>query len=225
MKARTEWVAIAGLLLLVGCQATLSTGVQANRDGSGAVSAGLGLDADALRELGDPAKELRLDDLRAAGWEITGPRREDDTLTWVRAAKPFATPGEMSVVAAELSGPEGPFRDFRLTRSRSFLTTTLAFSGLVDLSRGLAGLSDPDLQEKLGDARLALDPDALRDTVRIRVDVRLPGEHQTWEPAMGEQVNLELRSETWNLVPLAPAALALVLLLAAGAVAVGRRRS
>ena len=184
--------------------------------------AGLGLDDDALRQLGDPAKELRLDDLRQAGWEVTGPLREADSLTWVRASKRFATPEEAARVAAELSGQEGPFRDFKLERSRSFFKTRTSFSGLVDLSEGLAGLNDPALQEKLGGAQLGLDPAALGEKVRVRVEARLPGDVKTWEPRLGEQMRLEAMSETWNLSPLLPAAGCL--LFATAVVVVLRRR-
>lgn len=207
------------IFFLAGCQATLTAGVRADRDGRGVVSAGLGLDDAALRELGDPATELRLDDLRRAGWTVESPRREDDALTWVRVEKPFATPEQMSAVAAELSGPDGPFRNFRLTRSRSFLKTTMTFTGVVDLTSGLGGLSDPDLQSRLGDAPLPFAP----ESVRVRVDVQLPGRSQTWAPAVGERADLSLRSETWNLVPLVPAVLAVILLGAALALAVARR--
>ena len=193
----------------------------AERDGSGWVSAGLGLDREALRQLGDPSKELRLDDLRQSGWDVTGPDEEDDGLTWVRVAKRFATPTEAAQVASELSGPEGPFRDFRLERSRTFLKTRTSLTGRLDLSRGLAGLNDPGLQEKLGDYDLGLD--RLREGVTVRVEAELPGRTETWQPALGEQVRMEASSEVWNLLPLVPAAAAVVFAVAALATFLRRR--
>ena len=85
------------LVVLLGwattaCHVSIAAGVDVARDGSGRVSAGVGLDADAVKEIGDPATALRVDDLRRAGWQVEGPRREDDGLTWVRASKPFADP-------------------------------------------------------------------------------------------------------------------------------------
>ena len=203
-----------------GCQVTLTAAVEAEQDGSGWVRAGVGLDGEALRELGDPAEELRLDDLRQSGWDVSGPEEEGDGLTWVRVAKRFGTADEAATVAAELSGPDGPFRDFRLERSRSFFKTRTSFSGLVDLSRGLAGLSDPALAERLGDHDLGLD--RLREGVTVKVEAALPGRTQTWEPAIGEQVRMEAASEVWNLLPLLPAAACVV--FAAAAVAVLMRR-
>ncbi|MDQ3980026.1 MAG: hypothetical protein M3314_10805 [Actinomycetota bacterium] len=220
--------ALGGLTLLLvavatgACQVVLTAGVQAERDGSGWVRAGIGLDGEALRELGDPARELRLEDLRQSGWDVIGPERDDDGLTWVRVAKRFATPEDASRVAAELSGQEGPFRDFRLERSRSFFKTRTSFSGLIDLSRGLAGLNDPALQEKLGDHDLGLE--RVREGVKVRVEAELPGRTQSWEPALGEQVRMEVASEAWNLLPLVPAAAGVLFAVAALAVSVAARR-
>ena len=204
-----------------GCQVALTAGVESERDGSGWVRAGLGLDDEALRELGDPAKELRLDDLRQAGWDVSGPEEEKDGLTWIRVAKRFAAAEDAARVAAELSGPDGPFRDFRLERARTFLKTRTSFTGLVDLSRGLAGLNDPTLQEKLGDYDLGLD--RLREGVTVRVEAELPGRTQSWQPALGEQLRLEASSEVWNLLPLVPAGACVAFALGAVALLVRRR--
>ncbi len=212
---------------------TLSAGVDARPDGSGTVRAAVGFDDEALADIGNPATELRLDDLRQAGWRVAEPRKEKDGLTWIRAAKGFATPEEASRVAAELSGPEGPFRELRLEHSRSLLRNKTSFTGLLDLSNGLAGLSDPGLQAKLGDADLALDLEGLRrrfgpavdHAVRVRMEARLPGRHQTWEPKMGEQVRLDVGSVAWNWQPIVGAAAAAVAALAALAVGNSGRRS
>lgn len=227
-----------------GCQVTLTAGIDAGRDGTGWVRAGIGLDEEAVRELGDLSVALRLDDLRQAGWEVEAPRREDDGLTWVRAAKRFESAAEAASVAAELSGPEGPFRELRLERERSLFKTKLTFTGLVDLANGLAGLNDAALQERLGDADLALDleglrrrfGDALEDTVDVRLEARLPGDVEAasassdgdsvvWSPAMGESVQASAVSESWNVQPLVPAAAAVLLAVAAlGAFLVKKRR-
>lgn len=209
---------VALLLAGTGCQVTLSSGVVVARDGSGSVRAAIGLDDEAVQRLGDPAKELRLGDLREAGWEVTGPRKEDDGLTWVRLSKPFATPAEADQVAAELSGLDGPFRDFHVERSRSFLKTETTFTGLADLSRGLAGLSDADLEARLEGADLGL-ASVSPDDVRFRVEARLPGRTQTWEPRLGERLELRTSVSSWNLQPILAGTAAL--LFAAIAVAVG----
>src|ERR671932_119734 len=150
LVALLAWTATA-------CHVSIAAGVNVARDGSGGVPAGLGLDAYALKEVGDPATALRVDDLRQAGWQVDGPRKEGDGLTWVRASKPFARPDQAAAVMAELSGPDGPFREFRLVRTKSLLRSKTTFTGTLDLANGLAGLSDPDLTAALGDVDLGLD--------------------------------------------------------------------
>ncbi|MFP5320205.1 MAG: hypothetical protein ACLGI2_18160 [Acidimicrobiia bacterium] len=200
-----------------GCQVVLSAGIEAERDGSGVVRAAVGLDDEALRQLGDPAAELRLDDLREAGWSVAPPGKEPDGLTWVRLSKPFADADQAGRVTAELSGPGGPFRQFRLERRRSLLRTTTELTGVVDLTAGLGGLSDEGLQAALGDAAPALDAAALAGhDVRVRVEARLPGEEpRVWEPELGEELRLEARSDVVNVRLLGGAAAAVVFTLAA----------
>ncbi|MGH9226376.1 MAG: hypothetical protein ACRD2W_21890 [Acidimicrobiales bacterium] len=235
LRRRVAGTLVVGFLLLAatGCQVTLTAGVDVRADGSGSVRAAIGLDDEALRELGDPARELRLDDLRQSGWTVTGPEKEPDGFTWVRLAKRFADPEEAGRVAAELSGPDGPFREFTVTRSRTFAKTKTRFTGLVDLSNGLAGLSDAALQQALGDFDLGLGADALRArlgeglgrALQVRVEARLPGRSQTWDAKVGEQLRLRLESESWNVRPVLAAVAALGFAAAALAVVViGRRR-
>jgi hypothetical protein len=226
------WLAALVLLLAgTGCQAVLRTEADLHADGSGVVRAGLGLDADALAQLGDPAKELRLDDLRQAGWSVSGPDKEKDGLTWVRLSKGFATPDQGSEVAAQLSGPDGPFKAFRFTHGRSFLKTKTSFSGVVDLSNGLAGLSDPALQQALGNFSPGLDLAGLRQRfgadldkdVQVQVVARLPGRSRTWQPKLGDKLELQLASEAWNTGPIAGALAALLFAATALVVAVTTR--
>src|SRR5436305_3505228 len=161
--SRRVLVAVALLgLLTTGCQVKIAAQLDLGRDGRGRVSAGVGLDAEALAEVGDPATALRVDDLRQAGWEVVGPRKEGDGLTWVRVSKPFADPDQATADMAELSGPGGPFKDFRLVRTKSLLRSKTTFTGVLDLAGGLSGLSDPDLTAKLGDVDLGLDVDGLK---------------------------------------------------------------
>ena len=237
-------VAVLGWVA-TGCQVNLTAGVDVTRDGSGRVSAGLGLDDAAVEEVGDLASALRVDDLRQARWTVTGPRKEDDGLTWVRASKPFADPEEAMATMAELAGPGGPFRDFRLTRSRSLIRSRTTFTGVVDLTGGLSGLSDPDLQQRLGDVDVGLDIEGLRrrfghaldQSVDVRVTAGLPGEMTTnapsrdggralWAPELGQTVAMEASSEALKVAPslIAGAVGALLVPVVAVVLFVRRRR-
>ena len=234
MLPRLRLLTLAAVLLLAGtgCQVTLAAVVDARPDGSGSVRAGVGLDGEALRQVGDLAAVLRVDDLRQAGWEVEGPEAEDDGLTWVRASKRFDDPGEADRAMAQLSGPGGPFRDFRLTRSGSLLRTRTTFTGTVDLGAGLAGLVDPELTERLGGGDPGLE--ALAKSARVEVSAGLPGSitsnapvtsggRAVWTPEMGSQLTLSAEGDLRRLAPLVYGTLA-VAAVAVALVLVIRRR-
>ena len=220
------------------CQVTIAVGVDAQQNGSGVVRAGVGLDDDALHQIPDLAQQLRVDDLKKAGWTVVGPRKEGDNRTWVRATKPFANPAGAARAMTELNGPKGPFKNFRLTTKHSFLRTKTSFSGTVDRV-GAQGLADPRLQQQLGGS--GVDPKVLEQqlnelidrTVRTEVVVHLPGSISSnapteisggvvWHPKAGEQAHLVASSTAWNLRPIIFGALAIVL---AGAAVLLWRRS
>jgi len=213
LVALVGWMATA-------CQADLVAGVDVNRDGSGQVSAGIGFDADALKEVGDLSSTLRLDDLRQAGWNVAGPRREGDGLTWIRATKPFTDADQATATMAQLAGAGGPFRDFRLTRTKSLTRSRVTFTGVLDLTKGLSGLSDPDLTASVGDVGLGLDVEGLRrrfggdlaKSVKVRVTAGLPGkvttnaqsrdgERAVWSTDVGQSVALSASGEALKVAP------------------------
>jgi len=216
--------------LCSACQVTIAVGVDAQQNGSGVVRAGVGLDDDALHQIPDLAQQLRVDDLKKAGWTVVGPRKEGDNRTWVRATKPFANPAGAARAMTELNGPKGPFKNFRLTTKHSFLRTKTSFSGTVDRV-GAQGLADPRLQQQLGGS--GVDPKVLEQqlnelidrTVRTEVVVHLPGSISSnapteisggvvWHPKAGEQAHLTASSTAWNLRPIVFGLIAIALLAA-----------
>ena len=244
MPRRLLPVLVALLVLsTTACQVTIAAGVDVGRDGSGRVTAALGLDADALKEVGDLATALRVNDLRQAGWRVEGPQKEDDGLTWVRAAKPFADPEQAAAIVAELNGPDGPFRDFRVVRTQSLTRSETTFTGVLDLSRGLAGMADPELTTALDDVDLGLDLEGLRRrfgadvgrSVVVQATAGLPGKITTnapardggralWAPELGQTVQLEASSEALRIDPVVPIAAGAVLVVLIGAVVIAVRR-
>jgi hypothetical protein len=226
---------------LGGCQVTLAAGVTVGRDGRGTVTAGVGLDAEALQQVGDLAAALRVDDLRQAGWSVVGPRKESDGLTWMRATKPFADAAEATGALAQLSGPGGPFRDLRISRDRSFLRTRTLLTGGLDLADGLPGLSDPGLAAQLQDVDLGLDLEGLKKrfgpdlgrAVRVELAAGLPGRLRTnapkrvaglavWAPEPGQAVELRAEGTALNLAQLVPVGVVVLVGVAGLVVVVGR---
>ena len=224
-------LAALALLLCSACQVTIAVGVDAKQNGSGVVRAGVGLDDDALRQIPDLAQQLRVDDLKKAGWTVVGPRKERDNRTWVRATKPFANPAGAAKAMTELNGPNGPFKNFKLRSKHSFLRTKTSFTGTVDRV-GARNLADSKLQQQLGG--MGVDPSVLEQqlnnlinrSLRTEVVVQLPGSISSnaptevsggvvWHPKAGEQARLTASSTAWNLRPIIFGAVALVLAIAA----------
>jgi hypothetical protein len=174
---------VALLAVLAGCQVDLHVDVQVNKDGSGSVIVAAGLDDDALARVGNLQQQLRVDDLEAAGWAVTAPSRDGDR-TWVRASKSFSTPEEGTAVLSELSGPQGPFRDFVVKVDDGAFGTDYSVHGVVDLTGGPAAFGDQELSALLGGdpyggTLAAIERDEGRpvsDMVDFQVNVSLPGD-------------------------------------------------
>jgi hypothetical protein len=178
--------------------------VDVEEDGSGTVEVGVGLDEEALAELpdlddngaseaADLAQMVRADDLRAAGWAVQSPEADDDGVTWVRATKAFGTPAEAVQVLSELTGTEGPLRDWQVERQRSFARTEFRVAGTADLSGGLEAFGDAGLAAALDGEPLGEDVSVIeqrfgqpmRNLVSFDVTVLLPGASETWSPDLG----------------------------------------
>jgi hypothetical protein len=142
-------LALAALVMLTGCQTKVVVDTKASKDGSGVVRVGVGLDDRALERVGDLGREVKTEDLVAAGWTVTPPAKEPDGLTWLRASKPFATPGELTKVMAELTGADGMFRNFAFERVETDDDITYRLKGTVDPTKGIAQFSDPELTARL----------------------------------------------------------------------------
>ena len=183
---------VVAVVLAAGCQVHVATTVQVETDGSGTVTQAVGFDAAALARVGDLSQQLHVDDLRAAGWTVDDPVTEGDT-TWVRAHHPFANPDEANVVLAQLSGPDGPYKDLVVTRTSGLLSTTTEVTGTMDLSAGVSMFGDPQLSQTLGaDGSGGLVPKIeaeegrpVGDMVDVALTVDLPGADETVQGALG----------------------------------------
>lgn len=226
-------LALAGLALvfLGGCRADLTVAVRATAEGDGDVSATVSLDQEAMEQVQDLAGQLRLDDLKEAGWSVAGPAPAPGGRTEVRAEKDFASPAEATRLLQELSGPRGPFGSLSLTRDRSLLETRTSLTGTVDLAGGLAAFSDDVLEEKLGGLPLGVDlaqleaelGKPLAEVFGFRLTTDLPGEVEgptEWTVRLGDTTPVKAVAEKWNLTAIAAgitslaAGLALVAVLA-----------
>lgn len=225
-------LAVLAVATTSACRVDVSIGIDADDRGGGEVRARARLDGSAVAQLGgpEPSERIRLDDLREAGWEITGPTEQDDGGLEIVATHDFASAEEAEALVADLAGDPGPLRSFEVTQHRSFLKTHTDFRGTVDLQAGLGAFTDPDLQAALqgtpqaplGVTTAALEQRlgaALDRLFGLQVAVKLPGTVESnaptetgngavWAPSLGEQVVLEASGERWNVANLVGAATA-----------------
>jgi len=235
-------LAVAALVLLTGCNVSLNVGVDAHADGSGVVRVVVTLDRDAADRLHKAGGQLAADDLRKAGWTVattTGAKDGHEDLT---ATKPFNTPEELTAVMAEVAGPRQAFKDFKLTRKRSFLHTRTAFSGVVNLTGGATAFGDDRLKQQTG-ADLGVDVaelerqagEAVNRFLTVQVAVRLPGDVSAnaptkagngavWRPKLGELAALSASGSQLDLRRVVVLPLALIAAVLAAVLTVRRQR-
>lgn len=231
-------VALALATVLGGCTVTANVEVRVRENGSGMVTLTLTADAEAVQaaEAGGGKLEdrVRLGDLAAADWSVGPLRRAGDGSATLVLRKHFESVDEVAGIVAEISGTEGPLRNFRVTRERRFFSTEFGASGAVELGAATTGITaDQALVQRLAEqgadvsgieARLS---DELHRSFAVEVDVRLPGATvQHVRVAPGASGRVEATSEVMDWERLALVVSAGVLLASAVVVAVApwRRR-
>lgn len=203
-------LAVVALLVLTGCELRAELNVTVAEDGSGDVELAVGLDEDALERRPDVLDEVDLSDLTDTGWEVTGPAREADGFTWIRARHRYGTPEELGTLIADVAGEDGPLRDFELRRDDGFAESRYRFAGTVDFTAGVGSFTeDPELAEALDAEPIELLEErlgaAIDEMVKVQVAVRLPGSVESnartratngavWQPSVVDREVAELRA-------------------------------
>lgn len=233
-------LAVAALVLLAGCQVGVSVEVETTAEGGGRVRATVTLDGEAAAQVPDLTEQLRVSDLRAAGWAVEGPTAAPGGGVTVLASKPFATSAGATRAMQELGGG---FGGLRLRVDRGFWRTTSELSGAVDLSSGLAAFGDEELAGLVGNPTLGLDPAAverelgrpLGDVVAVELVGDLAGAVEAdaprtragapvWAVPLGSSVAVGATARQWNVLRLALAGVSLLSGLSLFAVLVRRSR-
>ena len=153
----------AVVLLAVGCRVDATTTVTVEDDGSGTVAVEVVLDREAVEEVDDLARQLRVDDLLAAGWEVTGPEPVPGGGRRILATKGFADTEQAERVLAEVTGPDGVLADVTVDRRDEFGRLEYGFSATLDLSGGIEAFGDDELTELLDGLPIGQNVEALEE--------------------------------------------------------------
>jgi hypothetical protein len=172
---------LAVLLLGSGCQAVARVTVKAGPAGDGTVAVTLTIDREASALVGDLTHQLKIADLRRAGWKVAFAPPALDGAQTVTLTKPFRDSAGAVTLFVQLTGPTGPLRGLRLQRHRTFSTTRTALTGTVDLKAGVDAFADPTLAAQLGVTTLSAPLARLRQSgaadagLHVQVAAILPG--------------------------------------------------
>ena len=181
----------------------VNVGVNLSEDGSGTVTVAVGADDDLLSRVPGATDRLHLDDLKTAGWSVTGPTKESNGMTWVHLSHPFDNPAEMKELLSEINGPGGPLHDITLTRRDEWDKTTWTLAGTGSLTGGVDSFVDPDLAAAFGSSKPL---DQLVDESGVPLDqalnftvvVQMPNQtaaHVTHVPLDGTAVSINVHSQ------------------------------
>ncbi len=181
-------VAVAAVVLS-GCRVDVAVDVRVAQNGSGTLTVTVDADAQVVAAAPGLAEDLRVDDLRDAGWEVQGPAPSAGGGLRVVLTRPFASPEQATAVLAQLSGPQGPFHGLTLTREASPTAVRLALAGEVGVEGGMAAFADPDLLAAVGGVpyadRVAAATQGGGRPLAVQLRVALPGDVRDTSGAPG----------------------------------------
>ena len=89
---------LVGVLALAGCRLDVGVDVAMQADGSGTVTVTATADAELVAAAPSALADLRLDDIRAAGWTVADPAKGADGSLALTLTKPFRTPAEATAI-------------------------------------------------------------------------------------------------------------------------------
>ena len=182
---------LAGLVaLLAGCHVGVDIDVRMTEDGAGTVTITVIADKAIVDRAPGLAGDLRLDDVRAAGWTVDGPSATPDGGLQIVLTQPFSTPEQANAILASVNAAGGPLMGITFARTRGDDATTFTLNGTLQITGGLDAFSDADLLAVVGATpyanQLAAASIAPNDAATVTFRASLPGDVQsTTAPAGG----------------------------------------
>jgi hypothetical protein len=166
------------LVVLAGCKLDVAVDVAMQVDGSGSVTVTAVADRELLAKAPGALADLRLDDVKAAGWAVTGPTLAAGGGQQLELRKPFTNPTEAAAIFSEISGgPSGPVSALSLEVARTFGRVRSDLRGEAVLDGGMSAFTDSALLAVLGNKAplsdvFTGDP---ADGLMLTVSAHLPG--------------------------------------------------
>ncbi len=167
---------VASAVALGACQIDVAVDVAVEPDGTGTVTVVATADAELVRRVPSLAEDLVLDDVRDAGWVVTGPAPTATGGLSVTFTHDFVSADEATNLLRSL-GP--PFNRMALQRGTPGDEITDQLSGLLGLPGGFADFADDDLIALVGavpfDAELTASGATPENSMAVEFTASLPG--------------------------------------------------
>jgi hypothetical protein len=164
--------------LLAACRVDATVDISMRQDGSGVITVTAVADPELVNKAPGLADDLRFDDVKAAGWTVTGPVATSDGGLRVELTHTFANPEEATALLQSINGSGGPLHGVTLTRKIGSGGTTVSLTGTLRID-GLGAFADPDVLAAIGATPYAEEVAAANaspsDAVRVTVQATLPG--------------------------------------------------
>ena len=192
------------LLMVSACTIQLRVEIDLAEDGSGQITAGIGLDEEARSQpaLQNVEEALRISDLIEAGWEFESAGLGSDGREWFESTKSFNNPDDLQKVLNELTNSPEAFKDWKFSSEITSKTRDFAVSGVVDFSDGLNLFTDESLNNLLDEPPLGIAIETLEEslgtpineTVSLQVIINLPDQsnEEIIDVPFGEQRVVEV---------------------------------
>lgn len=140
---------VIAVMFLAACHVDTTVDVSMGADGSGKITVTATADADVVSQAPGLADDLRFDDVKAAGWAVTGPTDTSAGGLQVVLSHAFANPEEATALLQSINGSGGPLHGVTVHRSVSQAGTTVSLAGSLRID-GLGAFADPDVLAAIG---------------------------------------------------------------------------
>lgn len=181
---------LGAVLVLSSCRVDQSISLNVKPNGSGTVAVTVTADKAIVDAVPDLAADVRVDDLKTAGWSVDGPDSTKDGGLTVRISRAFRTPAEAGQILSQLNGERGPVRGLALTREGKDTNSTWRLTGALQVTDGLDAFVDDSTRELLGAAPFAADVEEaglnLGEAIGIDFTVSLPGKVEATTGLQGD---------------------------------------
>ena len=140
---------VIAVMLLTACHVDTTVDIAMGTDGAGKITVTASADAGVVSQAPGLADDLRFDDVKAAGWTVTGPTDTADGGLQVVLGHTFANPEEATALLQSINGSGGPLHGVAIHRVVSQEGTTVSLAGSLRID-GMAAFADPDVLAAIG---------------------------------------------------------------------------